>query len=359
MNFQEVSSKITALNVDQTNAARNRQESLVKPMGSLGRLEDLSIQMAGITGKLNNRLKKKVLFLFGADNGIYDEGISAAPQHFTNVLINAYGRDINCGINVICKKNNVDLKVIDMGVKGEVDYTTIINKKLMPHGTNNFAKQMAMSAEIANSAMEVGFEFAKYAHENNYDIIGIGEVGMGNTTTAATCIMATLDEKDSNRMVGRGGGLTDEAYENKKKVIQEALEFHKPDSNDIIDILSKVGGLDIAAMTGVYIGAAYYKIPVVIDGVISIAAALLAYRFNELTKEYMIPSHSSQEPAHQAAASYLGVEPFLNLHMRLGEGTGCPIAMGIVENALEILNEMSTFEEMMMEKSYRAELVTE
>ena len=359
MDFNQVSVKIEDMNEPQMEAARKRQESLIKPLGSLGVLENISIQMAGITGKTENNLNKKILFLFGADNGVYDEGISAAPQHFTNVLINAYGRGTKCGINVICNKNNVDLKVVDMGVKGDIDYENIINKKLMLNGTDNFSKQLSMSKKTAIEAVEIGFEFAKYAYEKNYDIIGTGEVGMGNTTSAAACIMAALGTDDSDNLVGRGGGLTDEDYENKKKVIKTALKFHEPDSNDIFDILSKVGGLDIAAMTGLFIGAAYFRVPIVIDGVISIAAALLAYKFNPLTKKFMFPSHVSQEPAYKAAAIYLEIDAILNLHMRLGEGTGCPIAMGVIENALAIYNEMSTFEEMMMEKSYREKLIND
>lgn len=359
MNLIELSKEIKPLNEEAIKNAKARQEVLVKPMGSLGSLEDISIQIAGITGNVKNTIDKKILFLFGADNGIYDEGISAAPQHFTNVLLNCYGAGMKCGINVICEHNNVELKVIDMGVKGELDYSKIIDKNLMPNGTNNFRKEKAMSEEITLKAIETGVEFSKYAYENGYNIIGTGEVGMANTTTAAACIMALLNITKSDLAVGRGGGLTDEAFTNKKKIIEDALEFHNPDHNDIMDILSKVGGLDIAALTGLYIGAAYYRLPIVIDGVISIAAALLAYRFNPLTKEYMLPSHISEEPAYLLATKELKIKPILNLGMRLGEGTGCPIAMGVIDNALAIMNKMYTFEEVMMESEYRKKIKTE
>ena len=199
---------------------------------------------------MKNSIEKKILFLFGADNGIYDRGFSAAPQHFTNILLNSYGAGMKCGINTICEKYGVDLKVVDMGVKGEIDYTNILDRKLMRNGTNDFSVQPAMTREIAGKAVETGFQLARYADENGYQIIGTGEVGMANTTTAAACIMAVLGIKDSSLAVGRGGGLTDEAFENKMKVIEEALRLHKPDQDDVIDILSKVGGLDIAALAG-------------------------------------------------------------------------------------------------------------
>lgn len=358
MDVLKLSKDITGLHEAAVNAAKARQEMLIKPMGSLGSLEDISIQFAGITGNVSNRIDKKILFLFGADNGIYAQGVSAAPQHFTNVLLNCYGANMNAGINVICEHNHVDLKVIDMGVIGEVDYTNIYNRKLMENGTNDFSVEPSMSPETAEAAIEVGFEFAKYAYDNGYQIIGTGEVGMANTTTSAACIIAAMNLNDCDLAVGRGGGLTDTAYEKKREIIKNALVKHKPNSQDVVDILSKVGGLDIAALVGLYIGAAYYRIPIVIDGVISIAAALLAYKINPLTKDFMIPSHISEEPAYLLAAEELKIKPLLNLGMRLGEGTGCPISMGVVENALAVINNMYTFEQMTMESEYRKQLKT-
>ena len=226
----------------------------------------------------------------------------------------------------------------------------------MADGTNNFLHGLAMSRETVHQALEVGLECADYAAANQYQIIGTGEVGMGNTTTAAACIMAALGLTGSRQAVGRGAGLTDEAYEHKRQVIETALLRHQPDPADAVDILAKVGGLDIAALTGLYIGAAYYRLPIVIDGVISIAAALLATRINPLAREFMIPSHQSDEPAYKLAAQALGLKAILNLDMRLGEGTGCPLAMAVVDNALAIINEMSTFAEMAMDAEYREEL---
>lgn len=356
MTLEDISKKITGLDKKAVEAARSRQESLIKPAGSLGTLESISIKMAGITGRVKNSVNKRALFLFGADNGVYAEGVAATPQHFTNLLMRNYAAGKKCGINVICEYNHVDLKLVDMGIIGEIDYSNVYNRKLMTNGTNNFHIEKAMSREIAIKAIEVGFEFARYACSEGYDIIGNGEVGMGNTTTAAACIMAALEMYDAEKAVGRGAGLTDEAFQRKKHVIAEALKIHRPDCDDMIDILSKVGGLDIAAMVGLYIGAAYYRLPIVIDGMISISAALLAYKFNPFVKDFMIPSHVSEEPAYRLAAEKMELKPMLNLGMRLGEGTGCPIAMEIVGNAMAVINNMNTFEEINLETEYRKKI---
>lgn len=352
VNFDYIKNKIEKPNETAKEKALAHQNDLIKPIGSLGELERISIKYAGITGEVFNKIDKKIVFLFGADNGIYDEGISSSPQHFTNFLMSCYGDGKGSGINVICKANNVDLKLVDMGIIGELDYSNIDNQKLM-QGTNNFAKELSIPKDVVLKALDVGIQYAKYARDNGYNIIGTGEVGIGNTTTAAACIMAALGIGDPDLAVGKGAGLTDEMFENKKQVIKKALEMHKPDKNDAIDILTKVGGLDIVAITGLFVGAAYYKIPIVIDGLISISAALLASIINPLVKEYIFPSHVSEEPGYKIAADALDLTAFLNLKMRLGEGTGCPIAMMIIENALSVINNMTTFEELSADSKFR------
>ena len=352
MNWQEIKAGIHPLDAQAMEQAAQYQHALVKPAGSLGMLEKISIQIAGITGQVKNSADKKAHYLFGADNGVYAEGIAASPQEFTRLLMGFYSQGVNCGITVLCRQHNVDLYNIDMGIIGEVQ-GDIRRIKLMPNGTNNLAKEPAMPRDIAEQAVETGFNFVKEAIDCGYNLISTGEVGMGNTTTAAACIKAALQDYDLHRGVGRGAGLTDEAYARKKQVISDALAMHRPDPNDFLDILSKVGGLDIAAMCGMFIGAAYYRIPIVIDGVIAISAALLAYRFQPLTKDFMIPSHVSEEPAYQLASQAMDLKPLLLLDMRLGEGSGCPIAMGIVEDALAIINQMNTFEEIELATDYR------
>ncbi len=334
--------------------AKKYQNTLVKPPESLGRLEDISVQIAGITGRVKNKTDKKIHFVLGADNGIYEEGVASAPQNFTNLLLGYYAVGQNCGINVLCNAANVDLKAVDMGVIGKVDAPNLLDYKLM-EGTHNFAKERAMPREVAERAIEIGIELAKFAYENGYEIIGTGEVGIGNTSSSSACTMAALNIT-ADDAVGRGAGLSDEGFIHKKEVLSKAVAMHAP-FEDEIDILSKVGGLDIAGLTGLFLGATIYRIPIVVDGFISAVAALLAYKINPLTKEFMIPSHISEEPGYKKIIEYMGLEPILNLKMRLGEGIGCPLAMQIVDASLKVINEMLSFDASVLdEESYKKNL---
>ena len=334
--------------------AKRYQDTLVKPPESLGRLEDISVQIAGITGRVNNRIEKKIHFVLGADNGIVEEGVASAPQNFTNLLFGYYAEGKNCGINVLCQTAGVDLKAVDMGVIGSIESTNHLSYKLM-EGTGNFAKGPAMPRDLAEKAIEIGISLAKYANDEGYNIIGTGEVGIGNTSSSSACTMCLLN-LPAEEAVGRGAGLTDENFARKKDIIAKAVAMHGP-YTDEIDVLSKVGGLDIAGLTGLYLGAAIYRKPIVIDGFISAVAALLAYRINPLTKEYMIPSHVSEEPGYKKIIDHMGLEPILNLKMRLGEGTGCPLAMQIVDASLNIINNMLSFDASVLdEESYRNQL---
>ncbi len=361
MTIEETIRNIRPLDGDAVRAARERQDGLLKPKGSLGGLEELSIRIAGITGRVKNTLSRKVHLLFGSDHGICAEGVSGSPQYFTRVLMELYAGEGNpadghCAINVLCRCAGVELRLYDLGVRGLNPVPGIDSShKLMPEGTANFAKERAMPPETARAAVELGIHLAVKAGDEGYQIIGAGEVGMGNTAPAAACIMAALNRPDPE-LVGRGGGLTDEAFARKKRVVTEALRRHHPAQGDPLDILSCVGGLDIAAMTGVFLGAAACRLPVVIDGAISIAAALLAFRLAPEAREFMIASHRSAEPAYAAAAEAMGLEPFFTLGMRLGEGTGCPLAMQLADNALAVMNEMGSFAGVSLEAEYREEL---
>lgn len=345
MDYKKIKEEIKALDLDAMNKATEYQNKLVKPVGSLGKLEDISIRLSGITGRVHNNIDKKILFLFGADNGVCEEGVSSAPQRFTNMLMKCYATGKGGAINVLTRENNVDLKLIDMGIIGDTTYKNVDNRKLM-QGTNNFLKCIAIPAKKVEQAINIGIEYAYYAKQNGYDIIGTGEVGIGNTTTSSACIMACLSVDNADNIVGRGAGLSDDMFENKKQVISRGLMMHKPRTEDSVEIISKVGGLDIAALTGLYLGAAYYRIPIVVDGIISVSAALLADKLNSNVREYLFPSHVSEEPGYKVAAKYLNLESYLHLNMRLGEGTGCPLAMSIIENACAIINNMSTFDDM-------------
>ena len=361
MTLEEAVRNIRPLDGDAVRAAQERQDGLLKPRGSLGALEALSVRVAGITGEVKNSLSRKVHLLFGSDHGICAEGVSGSPQYFTRVLMELYAgggnpADGQCAINVLCRRAGVDLRLYDLGVKELLPTPGIdASHKLMPEGTANFAKTRAMPPETARAAVELGIRLVEEVRDEGYQIVGAGEVGMGNTAPAAACIMAALNRPDP-ALVGRGGGLTDAAFANKKRVIVEALKFHRPAPDVPLEILSCVGGLDIAAMTGVFLGAAACRLPVVIDGVISIAAALLAWRLAPGAREFMIASHRSAEPAYAAAAEAMGLTPLLTLGMRLGEGTGCPPAMQLVDDALAVMNEMGSFAGVSLEAEYRKEL---
>lgn len=356
MTVEEAAARARPLDENAMAAARERQKGLLKPVGSLGELEAISIRMAGITGRVRNSVERKVHLLFGSDHGVYEEGVSGTPRYFTRVLMEFYAEGRGCGIDVLCRHVGVDLRLFDLGVRGLKPRPGIDSShRLMPEGTANLARRRAMPPETARAAVELGVRLVEQATEEGYQIIGTGEVGMGNTTPAAACIMAALGTEDL-ALVGRGGGLTDQALARKRQVIAEALSLHRPNRDAPLDILSCVGGLDIAAMTGVFLGAAVFRAPVVIDGVISIAAALLASRLAPSAAGFMFASHRSTEPAYEAAVAALELRPMLDLNMRLGEGTGCPIAMQIVEDALAVMNNMGTFEGVDLESQYREEL---
>ena len=337
--------QIKPLDSDAMRQAKKLQESFVKPIGSLGELEEISIRFAGITGNVNNIASRKIIYLFGSDHGIYEEGVCSSPQDFTGKLMNVYATNQNAGINILARQAGAELRLYNLGIKNFGVHENVFSYKFLPEGTNNFLNDRAMSYELAEKVIEFGINLVHEAKLNGVDVIGTGEVGMANTTPACACIMAALRSKNEN-LVGRGAGLNDQSFARKKRVILKALNFHKDSLTDPVNILSCVGGLDIAAMTGVFIGGAVYSMPIIIDGVISIAAALLAYQLEPLTREYMFASHESLEPAYNYAANIMNLTPVLKLSMRLGEGTGCAIFMQIIDSALAIINSMGTFEEL-------------
>ena len=325
--------------------AQELQDKLIKPRGSLGELEHIAVKIAGITGHVKNSLNHKAVFLFGSDNGIYNEGVCSSPQDFTRKLMLAYSDNKNAGINILARQAHSELKLYNLGVKNLDEHEGIITHKFMQNGTNNFMHERAMTAQTAREAIEFGINLVNQAKDNHVDLIATGEVGMANTTSAAACIMAALNSRNTS-LIGRGAGLNDDAYSRKIQVIMRALTLHEKNFTDPVNILSCVGGLDIAAITGVFIGGAVFRVPVVIDGVISIAGALLAYMLNNDCRNFMFASHKSAEPAYNYAAEFLKLEPALNLSMRLGEGTGAAIFMQIIDDALAIINHMGTFEQL-------------
>lgn len=333
--------------------AKQRQAELAKPPGSLGMLEDISIRVAGMTGKIHNKADKCRLVVLCADNGVWDEGVSCTPQSVTlSQSINLTRR--LTGASTLAKHFGDDVMVVDVGIMTDYNCPAIINRKIA-YGTKNFYLEPAMTYEQAERAVCVGLEMADKCAEDGIEAIGVGEMGMGNTTTSAAILSAFTGEPASVT-AGKGGGLLEEAYKHKLEVIDGAIANHKPDVNDPIDVLAKVGGFDIAAMAGVFLGAAEHRIPVVIDGFISVVAALVAARLCPNVKDYLIASHASFEPGYQIAIKELGLTAPLLLGMRLGEGSGCPVMFRVMDAAYAIMNEMATFDEASINDSYLDEI---
>ncbi|MBE6071192.1 MAG: nicotinate-nucleotide--dimethylbenzimidazole phosphoribosyltransferase [Clostridium butyricum] len=333
--------------------AEKRIVSLAKPLNSLGKLEDMAIKLAGITGKIKNTINKKLVIIMCSDNGVIEEGVASSPQSVTLAQTINFTKGLT-GVAVIAKANNTDLKVIDVGINCDFKHPDVINKKIRK-STDNIAKGSAMTYEEAVHGILIGIEAVGEAKEEGYEIIGAGEMGVGNTSTSSA-VLSALTGANIEDVVGRGAGLTDEGFLRKINVVKKAIQINKPNREDPIDVLAKVGGFDIAAMAGVFLGAAIYKIPVVIDGFISVVAALIAYRLNNKCRDYMFTSHCSKEIGFLVGMKELNLSPILELNMGLGEGSGCPIAFSIIDTACAVMNNMATFEEAKIDDSYLDEL---
>jgi nicotinate-nucleotide--dimethylbenzimidazole phosphoribosyltransferase len=323
-------------------AAQKEIDYCLKPPGSLGQLEDIARQIAGITGKIHNTINKKALVIMMADNGVVAEGIAMYPQDVTRI-----GADFvtsgRMGGNFLANYARADIFAVDVGIGVDVSHLPkVIHRKIRP-GTGNFLKEPAMTREEAIRAIEVGIEVTNDAIDQGYDLFGTGEIGIGNTT-ASSAVLYAFTNAPIDRVVGRGAGLTDAAFARKKAVIQEAVHLHRPNVDDPLDVLSKVGSLDIAGMTGTYLACAARRVPVVTDGLISNVAALVSMRLAPLSVEYMLASHLSFEPGAVLLKEITGLTPMLDMNMRLGEGTGCSLMFPIIEAALRMIEEMGTFE---------------
>ncbi len=329
--------------------ASNRLDKLAKPIGSLGKLEELAVRISGMTRKQINSFDKKITVIMASDNGICEEGVSSAPRAVTAIQTLNFLKGIT-GVCVLSKHAGSDIHVVDIGIGADLKAPGLINRKIRK-GTGNIAKGPAMSREEAVKAIETGIEIVEQLIKEGYSLFGTGEMGIGNTSTASAVAMALLGIS-ADEAVGKGAGLTEEDFARKKAVIEKALSLNSPDPRDPIDVLSKAGGFDIAGMAGCFLGAAYHRVPIVIDGFISSVAALAAYRLNPLSKEYMIASHRSQEPGYAKVADELGLEPMLHLDMRLGEGSGCPLAFNIIEAAEAVISDMATFEEAAIDSDF-------
>jgi len=340
MNLQETLKRIKPLDKSAMTRAQERLDGLLKPPGSLGKLEDIAVRLAGIYGEPLPQSKPKAIIMMAADNGVYEEGFNAYPQEITKAVAELAGPGI-IGVSVLSRLAGCRLVVVDIGVKDETAGSHIVQKKIRP-GTANIAKGPAMTREEAVKAIEAGIEITCGLIDEGTGILGTGEVGICNTTTSAA-VLAGLTGVAVERVVGKGTGADEKSYNMKVKAVKDALAVNKPDSSDPVDVLAKVGGLDIAGLVGCYLAGAARSIPVVIDGFIAGAAALAAVKLNPLVKEYLIPSHLSAEPGGQVIFEQLGLEPMLLMNMRLGEGTGAALAFNLIDGACKIINEMGSF----------------
>lgn len=331
-------------------AAEVYQARLAKPPGSLGRLEELSIQLAGITGRVHNALNKKQLLVFAADNGVVAEGVSSTPQSVTKQQTINLTRG-KTGAAVLAKHFGCGLTVCDVGVNADIYESTVLNRKIA-YGTQNICTGPAMTREQTLQAILTGAEIARTV---DADVIGVGEMGIGNTTTSSA-VLAVLLGADVEAVTGRGGGITEESFRKKKTVIRTAIEVNRPDRDDVVGVLSKVGGFDLAAMCGAFLGAAAARRPAVIDGLISAAAALCAVRLCPNVRGYLVPSHASFEIGYRLAMEAMDLHPLFDLGMRLGEGSGCPLAFQVLDAACAVINDMATFDEAGINDDYLDEI---
>ena len=338
--------KIEGIDTGSIERTQRRLDNLTKPQGSLGRLEELAKQVVAVTGEENPDIKDKVIFTMAGDHGVVEEGVSAFPQEVTPQMIYNFLRG-GAGINVLARHVGARVVVVDMGIAVKLithnsSLRTFIDKKIAL-GTKNMTKGPAMTRDEAVRSIEAGIEVFEEELARGIDIAGTGDMGIGKTTPSSAIVSCITGSRVED-VTGRGTGIDDKGLANKINVIKKALEVNNPDPNDGIDVLSKVGGFEIGGLAGVILASAAHRIPVVIDGFISGASALIAYKLEPKVKNYMIAAHSSVERGHAFALDFIGLRPLFNFHLRLGEGTGAALGMGIVEASIKVLTEMATFE---------------
>ena len=333
--------KIEPLNEEMMKRSKERVDFLLKPVGSLGVLEEIAVQLSGITGKMFPKISQKAMLVFAGDHGVFEEGVSAAPQEVTGLMthMTVAGKS---GVGALCKQAGADIFVCDVGMISDAAPDANIIVKKIRKGTANMRKGPAMTYDEAKRALEVGIEVAEKAIKDGYTILGTGEVGICNTTPSAA-IFAVLGGVDPRELTGAGANLSEDKMIHKAQVIRDAIALNKPDKKDAIDVLAKVGGLEIGAMAGAMLAGAANHVPVVIDGFISTAAAAIAIALKPEVKGFLICSHASEEKGAAFGSKFIGAKPFLNMGMRLGEGSGAAIAFNIIEGALYMNREMATY----------------
>lgn len=341
--LEETVSKIGVIDQQAIAAARARQDMLTKPAGSLGRLEDISVQLAGIYGQTVPKPENKVIVLAAADHGVATEGVSAYPQEVTpQMVLNFLGG--GAAINVLARHAGVKVVIVDAGVAGELPAHPELLSLGIGKGTASMLRGPAMSERQARQCLEQGIAIATAEIKKGADLVGTGDMGIGNTT-ASSAITSVVTGKSPEEVTGLGTGITEEQRKHKSKIIAQSIDLNRPDRASGLDVMAKVGGFEIGVMAGVMLGTAAARRPVILDGFISGAAALIAYTLCPGIRDYFIAAHFSVEPGHATVMQYLGLKPVLDLGMRLGEGTGAAMAMMLVEAAARCLSEMATFAE--------------
>ena len=342
MSIQQLIAKIQPLDEAAMQAARARQDDLTKPRGSLGQLEDISVKIAGITGEVRPKLTHKVVTTMAGDHGVVAEGVSAYPSEVTPQMVMNFVFG-GAAINVLSQHVGARVIIVDMGVASELDHPAVVNKKIAL-GTKNIAQGPAMTRAQAIQAIEAGAAVVEAELKKGLDILATGDMGIGNTTPSAA-IAAAITGRSVQEIAGRGTGVDDEGLQRKITAIQKALDVNHPNAEDGLDTLAKVGGFEIGGLAGAILAAAAHRKPILIDGFISTAAAMVAVSLAPQTRHYLIAAHRSQELGHQIMLEWLGLEPLLDLGLRLGEGTGAALGISLVEAACKILDEMATFSE--------------
>jgi nicotinate-nucleotide--dimethylbenzimidazole phosphoribosyltransferase len=344
MQLEEIIKQIKPLDEVVMQSARVRQDTLTKPRGSLGRLEQLSIQLAGITSCPLPSVERKTVIVMAADHGVTSEGVSAYPAEVTPQMVANFLRG-GAAINVLARQADARVVVVDMGVANEIDDPSRnLIRRRVGGGTANLARGPAMTREQAVESIQSGIEITEAEIGRGVDILATGDMGIGNTTSAAAIACALMNQVPEN-IAGRGTGVDDDGMKRKISVIKRALDINRPGANDALDVLSKVGGFEIGGLAGVMLAAAANRKPVVVDGFISTAAAMITFTLAPAVRDYMIAGHVSQEHGHKSMLEWLGLNPLLDMNMRLGEGTGAALAFHLIEASARILREMATFDE--------------
>jgi nicotinate-nucleotide--dimethylbenzimidazole phosphoribosyltransferase len=341
MTLAETLKEIRPLDCSIESAAQQRLDSLTKPLGSLGKLEDIARRIAVIQGRVPPRPGRKVLFVFAADHGITEEGVSAYPREVTAQMTYNFLAG-GAAINVLASHHGVETEIVDVGVDHDFTGTLGLRHHKIRRGTGNFAHGPAMTYEEAARSVELGIQLAEEVARENVFILSAGDMGIGNTSSAAA-ILCAISGAAPVHVVGRGTGIDDATLARKISAIETALETNRPDVHDALDVLAKIGGLEIGAITGMILGAAARRIPMVLDGYVAGAAALLAQGFSPHVRDILFASHLSAEKGHRQMLEQLELTPIFNLSLRLGEGTGACILMGVIEAAVKIMGEMATF----------------